>query len=144
MTNEDLALAYLQGHWERVGAREVFKFLPPKSDEEMRGRKVLAQFLRSPKGAPRSVLLALARLIDPEAVRFEPRQFQVIARGRGVPPNHGRDIGIARYIVEKRASGAQMKAAKSEAAQMYGVSAAQVSRALKKHRGMFERGWFIK
>jgi len=37
-----------------------------------------------------------------------------------------------------------MKAAKSEAAQMYGVSPAQVSRALKKHRGMFERGWFIK
>jgi hypothetical protein len=144
MTNEELVLAYLEGRWKRVrGGREVFEFLRPKSAEERRAREALARLLRDGKITP-SLLSLLANLIDPAASTFETRQIKIIARGRGVPPNHGRDLAIARNIVGKRAAGLKMIAAVTEAAQVYGVSVAQANRALKKHRRRFERAWIIK
>jgi hypothetical protein len=141
-TDEVLALAYLEGQWELIQGREVFRHIRPKSAEEIRARKALARLLRQPAKVRPSILHWLSTLIDPVPGPFQTRQFQIVARGRGVPPNLGRDIGIARFVAE-RPEGVQIKAAVSNAAQRYGVSLAQAYRAWKKYRRRFERPFFI-
>jgi hypothetical protein len=137
-TDEELALAYLEGQWKRIQGREVFRHIRPKSAEEIRARKALAGLLRQPTKVRPSILHWLSTLIDPAPSPFQTRQFQIVARGRGVPPNLGRDIGIARFVAE-RPEGEKIKSAVSRSAQRYGVSLAQAYRAWKKHRRRFER-----
>jgi hypothetical protein len=137
-TDEELAIQYLEGRWQDVRGRKVFEYIRQKSAEEKRAREALARLLRQPAKVRPSVLHWLATLIDPKPSQFQTRQFQIVQRGRGVPPNLGRDIGIARFIAERRDQGKPSKIAVGDAAETFGVSIAQAFRAWSKHRKRFQ------
>jgi hypothetical protein len=143
-TDEELALEYLEGKWEHIQGCDVFKIIRPNSAQEKRARQALARLLRQPGKVSPSILYWLATLIDPAPQRFQTRQFAIVQRGRGVPPNFGRDIGIARYIAEQKEGGMKIDLVVSSAARLYRVSSAQAYRAWRKHRRRFERTLTLK
>lgn len=142
-TRAELAEAYLGGYWKAVGDRQIFDFLRSGSEEETKARRALAHILRNGRPTP-TLLHLLASLIDPIPQRFQHRRFDIVARGSGAPPTYGRDLAIAKYCVERRRSRARVKAAISEAAELYGVSIGKARRARERYSAMFERGKMLK
>jgi hypothetical protein len=144
MTDEELAQPYLEGRVTHVrGGGRAYGYLREKSPEETRARQAVARLLRRPPAkVPRSLLEMLASLIDPHAGTFQNRQIKIVSRKKQV--NHGRDLEIARYIVQEQADGVNTESVVTAAAKIYGVSQPTVYRALEKHRRRFERAWIIK
>lgn len=134
-SNEELAVAYLEGRWKHAGKRRKWETLPAGSREERRARIALARLLRGETPLKPSIRWMLASLVDDRREPYQTRQFRIVARPGLARTAVARDVAIARHIGENGGTDGAMK----DASQIFGVSVRQTLRAWKKYRRVFEK-----